>query len=183
MTAPPPGPHEPQDPHEPRHAHTPHSLREFAHEVRDSFDVPPGAHEPLADLAKSAGARLHDASRARRRWAAWVMLLIAICAGATGTTALSATAGFTAPGPTAVMVVCYLVCFVALTRALRVIPMSIAYAIWSGIGIALVTLIGWRLFEQRLNAGELTGIALIVIGAVVIQFFSRTTTDAPRSPS
>lgn len=137
------------------------------------FQVEPGVHEPLADLAREAGARLHDASRARRRWAAWLMLALAIVGGAIGTSALAASAGFTRTGPIAVMAAGYLVCFVALTRALRVIPISVAYAVWSGVGIALVSVIGWVWLGQRLNLGELLGIALILAGTVVIQLFSR----------
>jgi small multidrug resistance pump len=143
------------------------------------FEVAPGAHEPLADLAREAGARMHDASRARRRWAAWLMLALAIVGGAIGTSALAASAGFTRAGPLAVMVLGYLTCFVALTRALRVIPISVAYAVWSGVGIALVSGIGWIWLGQQLNRGELAGIALILVGTVVIQLFSRTT-EAPR---
>ena len=139
------------------------------------FEVTPGAHEPLADLAAAAGARLHDAHRARRKWAAYPMLAIAIVAGAAGTSALSASRGFTELAPLGIVVVGYLICFVAMTRALKLIPVGIAYAIWSGLGIALVATIGWFLFGQQLNAGELCGIALILAGAVVIQWFSRST--------
>ena len=146
-----------------------------ASDVIDSLEVTPGAHEPLADLAREAGARLHDASRARRRWVAWAMLVVAIVFGASGTSALSASQGFTRIGPVAIVVLCYAVCFIALTRALRVIPVSIAYAVWSGIGIALVSVIGWVLFDQQLNRGELLGIGLILAGAVVIQLFSNST--------
>lgn len=138
------------------------------------FQVAPGAHEPLADLAREAGARLHDSSRARRRWAAWMMLAVAIVGGAIGTSALAASAGFTRAGPMAVMAAGYLVCFIALTRALRVIPISVAYAVWSGVGIALVSGIGWVWLGQQLSRGELAGIALILIGTVVIQLFSRS---------
>ncbi len=138
------------------------------------FEFAPGAHEPLADLAREAGARLHDSSRARRRWAAWLMLALAIVGGAIGTSSLAASAGFTHAGPVGVMVVGYLVCFIALTRALRVIPISIAYAVWSGVGIALVSGIGWFWLGQQLNRGELAGIALILVGTVVIQLFSRS---------
>lgn len=131
-------------------------------------------HEPLADLARTAGARLHDASRARRRGVAWLMLLLAIVGGASGTTSLAASAGFTRPGPMIVMACGYAVCFIALTRAVRVIPLSIAYAVWSGIGIALVSLIGWLALGQRLSAGQLAGIGLILAGTVVIQLWSRS---------
>ncbi|MCX7901050.1 MAG: SMR family transporter, partial [Burkholderiaceae bacterium] len=61
-----------------------------------------------------------------------------------------------------------------LALALRVIPVGVAYAVWSGVGIALITLIGWLVFKQTLDAPALVGIALIVAGVVVIQVFSRT---------
>lgn len=141
------------------------------------FDVGPGAHEPLADLANAAGAgiedRLHAPRRPQRRWAAYAFLLVAIVAGVTGTSALAQSAGFTRLGPLAIVAAAYLVCFLALTRALRVIPVGVAYAIWSGVGIALITLIGFLVFGQALSAGELAGIALILAGVVIIQLFSR----------
>jgi small multidrug resistance pump len=145
------------------------------------FEVEPGAHDPLADLAAAAGAsideRLHRPRRRRARLAAYAWLLLAIVAGVTGTSALSASAGFTRPGPIAVLAVAYLICFLSLTRALEVIAVGVAYAIWSGIGITLVTLIGWHAFGQKLSAGQLAGIALILVGVVVIQLFSRTRGD------
>ncbi len=148
------------------------------HRMEPVFDVEPGVHDPLADLAAAAGAsideRLHTPRRRRARVAAYAWLLLAIVAGVTGTSALSASAGFTRPLPLAVLAVAYLVCFLALTRALQVIAVGIAYAIWSGIGITLVTLIGWHAFDQKLSAGQLAGIALILVGVVVIQLFSRT---------
>lgn len=146
--------------------------------MREVFDVSPGAHDPLADLAATAGAsideHLHMPARRRRKLAAYAWLLVAIVCGVTGTSALSASAGFTRPGPIAVMAVAYLLCFVAMTRALQVIAVGVVYAIWSGVGITLVALIGWLLFEQPLNPGEWAGIALILAGVVVIQLFSRT---------
>lgn len=145
-------------------------------EAQELFAVAPGVHEPLADLAAAAGARLEESIRtpkpSPRRWVAYLFLAVAIVAGVTGTSALSASAGFTRPGPMAIVVAAYLVCFLALTRALRAIPFSVVYAIWSGIGIALITLIGWRLFGQRLEGGEIAGIALILVGVVVIHLFS-----------
>lgn len=146
--------------------------------MREVFEVTPGVHDPLADLAATAGAsieeHLHAPERKRRKSTAYLWLLLAIVAGVTGTSALSASAGFTRIGPIVVMALAYLVCFIALTRALKVIAVGIAYAIWSGVGIALVTLIGWRVFEQQLNLGELAGIGLILAGVVVIQLFSQT---------
>lgn len=110
----------------------------------------------------------------RRRWVAWSLLMVAIASGASGTSALSRTEGFTRWGPSLLVVFCYGLCFLALTRALRVIPMSIAYAVWSGIGIALVSLVGWVLFDQPLNLGQMAGIGLILVGAVVLQLFSQS---------
>ena len=140
------------------------------------FRVEPGAHEPLADLAAAAGARIgesmHVPAPGPRRWVAYLFLAIAIVAGVTGTSALSVSAGLTRPGPAIVVGVAYLACFLAMTRALRAIPISLVYAIWSGVGIALVTLIGWSLFGQSLDASEIAGIALILAGVVVIHLYS-----------
>jgi small multidrug resistance pump len=141
------------------------------------FGVAPGAHEPLADLAAAAGTRIEESIHAPapspRRWVAYLFLAIAILAGVTGTSALSVSSGFTRPGPALVVLLAYFTCFLALTRALKLIPISLVYAIWSGVGIALVTLIGWRLFGQSLEAGEVIGIVLILTGVVVIHLFSK----------
>jgi small multidrug resistance pump len=143
---------------------------------QDLFRVEPGAHEPLADLAAAAGARLEESMHVPaprpRRWVAYLFLAIAIVAGVTGTSALSASAGLTRPGPAAVVALAYLACFLAMTRALRAIPISLVYAIWSGVGIALVSLIGWRLFGQSLEGSEIAGIGLILAGVVVIHLYS-----------
>ncbi len=158
-----------------RHPKPASSSDEAHHEL---FQVEAGAHEPLADLAAAAGARIEESVHAeappRRRWVAYVFLAIAIVSGVTGTSALSVSAGFTLLLPTIVLVLAYLACFLALTRALHVIPISIVYAIWSGVGIALITLIGWRLFGQRLVAGEIAGIVMILAGVVIIHLFSDT---------
>lgn len=142
------------------------------------FDVEPGAHEPLADLAQAAGheieERLHAQRPLKRRWTAYAFLLLAIVAGVTGTSALSRSHGFTRLLPLTIVGLAYLVCFLALARALRTIPVGIAYAIWSGVGIALVALIGFAVFGQALNAGELAGITLIMAGVIVIQLCSRS---------
>jgi small multidrug resistance pump len=153
---------------------TPHGRHgDHAH---DLFGVEPGAHEPLADLAAAAGARIdesvHGPAPSAKRWVAYVFLAVAILAGVTGTSALSVSHGFTRPGPAAIVALAYFICFLALTRALRLIPISVVYAIWSGVGIALITLIGWRLFGQSLEAGEIAGIVLILAGVVVIHLFS-----------
>lgn len=162
---------------------TDHGPRPGRHDAHgpELFGVDPGAHEPLADLAAAAGARIEESMHVPaprpRRWVAYLFLAVAIVAGVTGTSALSVSAGLTRPGPVVVVGLAYLVCFLAMTRALRAIPIGLVYAIWSGVGIALVTLIGWRLFGQSLEAGEIAGIALILAGVVVIHLFSEARVD------
>jgi small multidrug resistance pump len=103
----------------------------------------------------------------------YLYLAIAILAEVIGTSALKAADGFTKPLPSAIVVFGYGVAFYFLSLALRTIPVGIAYAIWSGAGVALITLIGWSVFKQKLDAAALVGIGLIVLGVVVIQMSSR----------
>ena len=77
-----------------------------------------------------------------------------------------------APGGSGLVAVGYSAAFYFLSLALKVIPVGIAYAIWSGVGVALITLIGWLVFRQRLDTPALAGLALIVAGVVLIQFSS-----------
>lgn len=88
------------------------------------------------------------------------------------TTALKATDGFTRPWPTALTAVGYIVSFYLLSIALRTIPTGIAYAIWSGSGIVLISLASWRVYGQKLDAAALLGMGLIVAGVVVINLAS-----------
>lgn len=103
---------------------------------------------------------------------AYLYLAIAIVAEVIGTSALKAAEGFTRLLPSLVVIAGYSTAFYFLSLALKAIPVGIAYAIWSGVGVALITLIGWIVFKQRLDAPALAGLALIVAGVVVIQFFS-----------
>lgn len=105
--------------------------------------------------------------------APYLYLAVAIVAEVIGTSALKAAAGFTRPLPSVVVVIGYGVAFYFLSLALKFIPVGVAYAIWSGVGVALITLIGWLVFRQRLDAPALVGIVLIVAGVVVIQWFSK----------
>jgi small multidrug resistance pump len=101
---------------------------------------------------------------------AYLHLAIAILAEVIGTSALKATRGFTRPVPSLVVVLSYAVAFYFLALALQAIPVGVAYAVWSGAGIALITLIGWVVYRQRLDAPALAGIALIVLGVVVLNW-------------
>ena len=103
---------------------------------------------------------------------AYVFLAIAIVAEVIGTSALNVAQGFTRPGPTAIVVIGYGVAFYCLSLALKTLPVAIAYAIWSGVGIALITVVGWIVFKQRLDTAALAGLGLIVAGVLVIQLYS-----------
>lgn len=102
----------------------------------------------------------------------YVFLLIAIIAEVIGTSALKASNGFTRLGPSAVVALGYGAAFYFLSLTLRTIPVGVAYAIWSGVGVLLITLVGWLAFGQRIDGPALAGIGLIVAGVVVLNVFS-----------
>jgi small multidrug resistance pump len=105
---------------------------------------------------------------------AWVYLSIAIVAEVIATSALKATAGFTRPWPSVVVIAGYALAFYCLALTLDTIPVGITYAIWSGVGILLITVIAWIAYGQVLDAAAIVGLALIVAGVVVLNIFSRT---------
>ena len=91
------------------------------------------------------------------------------------TSALQASAGFTRLWPSVLVVLGYGVAFYCLSITLKTVPMGVAYALWSGLGIVLITASGWVLYRQRVDTAALLGMALIVAGVAVIQLFSKTT--------
>lgn len=105
---------------------------------------------------------------------AWLILGFAIIAEVIATTALKYTDGFTKLVPTAISLIGYGISFFALSKILGQIPLAIAYAMWSGAGISLVGVIGWVWLGQKLDAGALIGIGLIIAGVVVINLFSHS---------
>lgn len=104
----------------------------------------------------------------------WLFLYTAIIAEVIGTSALKASDGFTRLWPALVVVVGYGVSFYMLALTLRAIPMGIAYAVWSGVGIVLISVVAWLLFGQKLDAPAILGITLIVAGVVVLHLFSKS---------
>jgi small multidrug resistance pump len=104
----------------------------------------------------------------------WVYLEIAIVAEVAGTSCLKATAGFTKPLPSLAVVVGYGVAFFFLSLTLDTVPVGVAYAIWSGVGVTLVAAIGWLCFGQQLDAAACVGMGLIVAGVVVLNLFSKS---------
>lgn len=104
----------------------------------------------------------------------WLILFVAIVSEVIATSALKSSEGFSRFWPSVVVVIGYGVAFYCLALTLRVIPMGVVYAIWSGIGIVLITLVGWFLFDQKLDLPALLGIGLIAAGVVVMNVFSKT---------
>lgn len=102
----------------------------------------------------------------------YLYLSIAIVAELIATTALKLSDSFSKPLPTVVMVVGYGIAFFFLSLTLRVLPTGIAYAIWSGVGVVLIALIGWLYMGQALNVPTVAGLALIVVGVIVVNLYS-----------
>lgn len=102
----------------------------------------------------------------------WLYLLIAIVAEVAGTSALKASQGFTVLLPSVLVVVGYGAAFYFLSLTLTSISVGIAYALWSGIGIVLISAVGWLWFGQALDTAAMVGIAFIIAGVGIINFFS-----------
>jgi small multidrug resistance pump len=105
---------------------------------------------------------------------AYLYLFVAIVAEVVGTLALKATEGFTKLVPSLIVIVGYAVSFYFVGLALKSMSIGVAYAIWSGVGLALVAIAGMVLYKQVPDLAALVGILLILAGVVVINLFSRT---------
>lgn len=103
----------------------------------------------------------------------WAALGGAILCEVVGTSLLQASNQFTKPWPTLGMAVCYGLAFYLLSHALKTIPVGLAYAIWSGLGVVLISLIGLVVFKQKLDLPAVLGLVMIVGGVMVINLFSK----------
>ncbi|MDD2701952.1 MAG: SMR family transporter [Sideroxydans sp.] len=103
----------------------------------------------------------------------WVFLSVAIVSEVIATSALKASEGFSRLWPSVIVVVGYAAAFYFLSLTLRTIPIGVAYAIWSGVGVALIALISWVFFGQSLDFPGIVGISLIVAGVIVLNLFSK----------
>ncbi len=103
---------------------------------------------------------------------AFAYLGAAIVMETAATSILVKTEQFSRPLLTVAMAICYLISFYFLAQSLKVVPVGLAYAIWSGLGIVLISAIGFVAFGQRLDLPACIGIALIIAGVLVIRFFS-----------
>ena len=104
----------------------------------------------------------------------WVYLAVAIVSEVIATSALKAAQGFTRWLPSLLVVAGYASAFYFLSLTLRSIPLGVSYAIWAGVGVALVTLVGWALYDQRLDLPAFIGIGLIIAGVLVLNVLSRS---------
>jgi len=107
---------------------------------------------------------------------AYFYLLLAILTETVATMALQASEQFTRLGPAILVVIGYGASFYFMALVLKFMPVGIVYAIWSGLGIALIAAMGKVLFDQQLDFPAYLGIAFILIGILVIQLFSKTAT-------
>jgi small multidrug resistance pump len=107
-------------------------------------------------------------------WTTWAILLGAIVSETIATTALQQSDRFSRLWPSVVVVLGYGVSFWLLSITLKTLPIGIAYAVWSGVGIVLVSAIGVFLLGQSLDLAAVIGIGLILAGVVVINLFSRS---------
>lgn len=103
----------------------------------------------------------------------WLLLTLAIVAEVVGTSALKASEGFTRLGPSVLVLVGYGVAFYCLSLVLKSIPVGITYAVWSGLGIVLITLTAWWLYGQTIDTAGFIGMGLILAGVVVLNVFSK----------
>ncbi len=103
----------------------------------------------------------------------YLYLLSAIILEVAGTTSMKLSEGFTRIGPSVAMMVFYLLSLGALTLALKRFDMSMAYAIWSGVGTALITIVGIYLFKEPVSLAKIGSIALIIVGVVGLHLSSQ----------
>jgi small multidrug resistance pump len=107
----------------------------------------------------------------------WLMLLAAIIAEVSATSALKASDGFTKFWPSVIVIVGYASTFFLLSLLVKVFPVGVVYAIWCGVGIAFIAVVGWFYLDQKLDLPAIVGIVLITAGVVLISLFSNSTSD------
>lgn len=106
----------------------------------------------------------------------YFLLLLAVATETIGTSALQASQQFTRIWPSVLVVVAYALSFYLLALTLKYMPVGIMYAIWSGLGIVFIAIIGFAVFGQKLDWPAIFGMALILAGILIIHLFSSTAT-------
>ena len=107
---------------------------------------------------------------------AYLALVLAVAAETVGTSALQASQQFSRFWPSVLVVVAYALAVYLLALTLRTIPVGVAYALWSGLGIVFIAVIGTLVFHQKLDLPAILGMAMIIAGIAVIQLFSGAAT-------
>jgi small multidrug resistance pump len=107
----------------------------------------------------------------------WVYLYTAIVTEVIATSALKSSEGFSRLIPSIIVIVSYAVSFYFFALTLKTIPIGIGYAIWSGVGVVLITMIGVFFYHQRLDIAAIIGMTLIVAGVIIINLFSKSVID------
>jgi len=102
-----------------------------------------------------------------------IALIIAILSEVVATSALKASESFTRLVPSLIVIAGYGISFYFLSVAMKTIPLGVAYAIWSGLGSALIVLVSWLIFKQTLDAPAFLGISLIIAGSLILNVFSK----------
>lgn len=105
---------------------------------------------------------------------AYYFLAIAICAEVIATVSMKAVKGLSTPLPLILVITGYAIAFWMLTLVVRSIPVGVAYAVWAGMGIVMVSIAALFIYGQKLDVPAMLGMGLIVAGVVVIQLFSKT---------
>ncbi|MBT6179363.1 MAG: multidrug efflux SMR transporter [Deltaproteobacteria bacterium] len=108
----------------------------------------------------------------------YIFLAVAVLAEVIATSALKASEEFTKLWPSLIVIVGYSVAFYLLSLCLKTIPLGVMYAIWSGLGVFLVTLVGWFYYKETLDLPAIVGITLILSGVFVIRIFSSAGSSA-----
>jgi len=103
----------------------------------------------------------------------YVYLILAIFSEVVATSCLKKADGFTVLTPSLVVIVGYALAFYFLSLTLNVIPVGVAYAIWSGVGMVLISLVGFILYKQALDIPTLLGIGLIISGVILLNIYSK----------
>lgn len=107
----------------------------------------------------------------------WIFLTLAIISEVIGTSFLKSTEGFTKLIPSIIVLVGYCAAFYFLSLTLDSIPIGMAYAIWSGVGIAAITVVSVLFFEQKLDFAAIIGMGLIIAGVVVLRLYSEASVE------
>jgi small multidrug resistance pump len=107
----------------------------------------------------------------------WIFLILAIVAEVIGTLSLKSTEGFTKLWPSTIVIIGYCAAFYFLSLTLESIPISIVYAIWSGVGIAAIAVVSVLFLDQKLDLATMIGLSLIIAGVVVLRLYSEASVE------